>query len=144
MGTNKIYPGKYLPVERRRAQNLDLSNRRRQDMTACVARIILITMLASTGAINICVAKTGSSTPSGQEPDFRVKFSEPLAVYVFVQSLSSKSRFAPNYPFKKMFTDSRFNQEKYKALVAEFETLTLDYHYEYGPEKLGGSTWLLL
>jgi hypothetical protein len=90
------------------------------------------------------MAKTGSSTPSGQEPNFQVKFSEPLAVYVFVQSLSSKGRFAPNYPFKKLFTDSRFNQEKYKALVAEFETLTLDYHYEYGPEKLGGSTWLLL
>lgn len=112
-------------------------------MKAYMVRIILITMLASTGAINICLAKTGSSTPSVQEPNFQVKFSEPLAVYVFVQSLSSKA-FVPDNPYKKLFTDSKFNQEKYKALLAVFDTLTLDYTYEYGPEKLGGSTWLLL
>src|SRR5687767_6810159 len=112
-------------------------------MKAHMVRIILITVLASAGAINICTAKTGSSTPSGQEPNFQVKFSEPLAVYVFVQNLSSKA-FVPDNPFKKLFADSKFNQEKYKALIAVFDTLTLDYTYEYGPEKLGGSTWLLL
>jgi len=113
-------------------------------MKAYIGQLILIILLASTGTINICMAQTGSSTPSGQGLNFQVKFSEPLAVYVFVQNISSKNRFAPNYPFKKLFTDSKFNQEKYKALIAEFDTLTLDYTYEYGPEKLGGSTWLLL
>jgi hypothetical protein len=112
-------------------------------MKANTVRILLITTLASTGAINICLAKTGSSTPSGQAPDFQVKFSEPLAVYVFVQNLSSKA-FVPDNQFKKLFRDSKFNQEKYKALLAVFDTLTLDYAYEYGPEKLAGSTWLLL
>src|SRR5215204_6658991 len=112
-------------------------------MKAYTVRIILIITLASTGAINICMAKTGSSTPAVQEPNFQIKFSEPLAVFVFVQNLSSKT-FFPDNSFKKLFTDSKFNQEKYKALVAEFDTLTLDYHYEYGPEKLAGSTWLLL
>lgn len=112
-------------------------------MKAYLVRIILITMLAYTGAINICVAKNGSLTPSGQKPTFQVKFSEPLAVFVFVQNISSKA-FVPDNPFKKLFTASKFNQEKYKALIAVFDTLTLDYTYEYGPEKLGGSTWLLL
>jgi hypothetical protein len=45
---------------------------------------------------------------------------------------------------KKLFLGSKFNQEKYKALLADFESLTLDYNYEYGPEKLPGSTWFLL
>jgi len=70
-------------------------------------------------------------------------YSEPLAVFVFVQNLSSKA-FVPNNPFKKLFSGSKFDQERYKALIAAFDTLTLDYTYEYGPEKSAGSTWLLL
>ena len=70
-------------------------------------------------------------------------YSESLAVFVFVQNLSSKA-FVPNNPFKKLFSGSKFDQERYKALIAAFDTLTLDYTYEYGPEKSAGSTWLLL
>lgn len=112
-------------------------------MKAGMARMILIILLASTGAMNICLAQTGSSVPSAQAPNFQVIFSEPLAVYNFVQNLSSKP-FVPDNPFKKLFAGSKFNQQKYKALIAELDTLTLDYTYEYGPEKMAGSTWQLL
>jgi hypothetical protein len=103
--------------------------------------MILITLLASTGAINICAAQTGSLIPPDHEPNFQVKFSEPLAVFNFVKNLSSK---AGNNPFKQLFNSSRFNQEKYQRLLAEFDKLNIDYTYdfpEYPPgEQIGGST----
>ena len=115
-------------------------------MKVYIKHMTLITLLAFTGAINICMAQTGSSTPTGHEPDFQVKFSEPLAVLNFLHNLSSNA--PPTNPLRQLFNSSRFNQQKYQMLIAEFDSLTIDYTYEYteylGTGKQGGSTWLLL
>lgn len=116
-------------------------------MRAYVVQTIVIILLTITGAMNICLAQTGSSTPSGQEPSFQVRFSEPLAVLNFVNNLSSKA-FVPDNPFKKLFVSSKFNQEKYQRLIAEFEKLNIAYTYEFTEYlktgKESGSTVYLL
>jgi hypothetical protein len=116
-------------------------------MKAYMVRMVLMILLAATGAVNICLAQTGSSSLSGREPNFQVKFSEPLAVYDFVRNLSSKA-FVPNHPFKKLFGSSKFNQEKYQRLIAEFEKLKINYTYEFteylNAGKENGSTVYLL
>jgi hypothetical protein len=95
--------------------------------------------------MNICMAQTGPSTASGQEPSFQVKFSEPLAVLNFVKNLSSN---APDNPFKKLFVSSKFNQEKYQKLIAEVDKLNFAYEYEFteyaNTDKNTGSTVYLL
>ncbi|HEX8493429.1 MAG TPA: hypothetical protein VF658_11345 [Pyrinomonadaceae bacterium] len=115
-------------------------------MKACRVQIILVILLASTGALNLCMAQTRSSPALGQELNFRVKFSEPLAVLNFLHNLSSNA--PPANPFRQLFNSSRFNQQKYQMLIAEFDSLTIDYTYEYteymGTGKQAGSTWLLL
>ena len=80
-----------------------------------------------------------------QGPRFEIKFSEPLAVFVFVEQLSSKH---PDNTFKKQFSTSIYNREKYKSLLALFDTLRLNYTYEfdgfpYG-SKMPGMTEALL
>ncbi len=81
----------------------------------------------------------------GQEPVFRIKFSEPLAVFEFVNALSAN---AENNPFKKLFDSSRFNQGKYKTFLAEYDSLNIDYSYEFTSypyaQKIGGATRSLL
>jgi hypothetical protein len=124
---------------------LNLLSGRKKEMKAYIAQMVLIILLASTGAANICMAQTGSSAPSGQEFNFHVKFSEPLAVYNFVNNLSSN---APDNPFKTLFSGSKFDREKYQALLAEFNKLKISYAYEFpeyaGTDKMEGSTWFLL
>ena len=70
----------------------------------------------------------------GQVTKFEIKFSEPLAVFVFVENLSANY---PDNPFKKLFSSSKFNQDKYKNLIAEFDTLKIDYSYEYSEYPYG-------
>lgn len=124
---------------------LGFTNRKRKGMKVYMVRIFLITLLASTGAINLCVAQTSSSARSGEAPDFQVKFSEPLAVLNFVNNLSSN---APNNQFKQLFNSSKFNQPKYQSLIAEFDKLNIDVTYEFPEyprgEQIGGSTLSLL
>lgn len=62
------------------------------------------------------------------QPKFDVKFSEPLAVFIFVQNLSSH---VGDNPFKSVFTASAYNQVKYKTFIAQFDSLTLSYAYEF-------------
>ena len=116
-------------------------------MKAYMAQTVVVLLLTATGAMNICMAQTGPSTPSGQGPDFQVKFSEPLAVYAFVHNLSSKA-FVPDNSFKKLFVSSKFNQEKYQRLIAEFDRLKINYTYEFteylNTSKESGSTVYLL
>ncbi|HZY36090.1 MAG TPA: hypothetical protein VFE53_05550 [Mucilaginibacter sp.] len=80
-----------------------------------------------------------------QAPDFQIKFSEPLGVFEFVDYLSAN---APDNPYKTLFTNSKFNQQKYKDLVAAYDKLNIDYDYEYTAypygQKIGGSTHSLL
>jgi hypothetical protein len=112
-----------------------------------MVQTVLRVLLTITGALNICMAQTASSTPiraafvepksifksipvySGygrgwsQEPKFQVKYSEPLAVLNFINHLSSN---APDNSFIKLFTGSKFNQQKYQQLLAEFDRLNVD------------------
>jgi hypothetical protein len=68
------------------------------------------------------------------QPKFDIKFSEPLAVFVFVQQLS------PGYPgnsFKSAFTGSAYDREKYKNLITRFDNLTFSYAYEFSSFPTG-------
>lgn len=124
----------------------DIIDRERTVMKAFVMQTILITLLAATAAMNICIAQTVSSTPAGQAPTFQVKFSEPLAVLNFLNNLSSNA--PPNNPFKQIFNSSKFNQQKYQKLIAEFDQVNIDYDYDYPEyprgEQIGLSTASLL
>src|SRR5215831_4207730 len=108
--------------------------------------MILIALLASIGATNICMAQTDSPTPRGHGPTFQVKFSEQLAVLNFLNNLSANT--PPKNPFKHLFNSSRFNQPKYQMLIAEFDNLNLDYNYDFpeypSGEQIGLSTASLL
>ncbi len=69
-----------------------------------------------------------------QQPKFEVKFSEPLAVFIFVQNLSAHY---PDNPFKNAFTTSAYNEAKYKNLILRFDSLTFNYAYEFPTFPIG-------
>lgn len=65
---------------------------------------------------------------SAQKAEFKIKYSEQLAVFVFVQNLSE------NYPdnvFKTQFTQSKYNTKKYQDLITQAGQLEIDYSYEF-------------
>ncbi len=69
-----------------------------------------------------------STLTFAQKPTFEIKYSEQLAVFVFIQNLSK------NYPenvFKTEFNKSIYNTEKYKNLITKFDKLSIDYSYEF-------------
>lgn len=69
-----------------------------------------------------------SALSFAQKPTFEIKYSEQLAVFVFIQNLSE------NYPenvFKTEFEKSKYNTEKYKNLIVKFDKLAIDYSYEF-------------
>lgn len=72
---------------------------------------------------------------------FEVKFSKPLAVVEFLQKLSPR---APDNSMKALFNRSEFNTSKYNGLIASFDSIPLDYTYDFpeypGGQKIGGST----
>ncbi|WP_228422141.1 hypothetical protein [Chryseobacterium aurantiacum] len=64
----------------------------------------------------------------GQKINFNIKYSEQLAVFVFIQNLSD------NYPeniFKTEFSQSKYNTQKYKDLIVNFDKLPIDYSYSF-------------
>lgn len=67
-------------------------------------------------------------TAFSQKPLFNIKYSEQLAVFVFVENLSANY---PENPFKAAFNVSKYNNELYKSLVTEFDTLAIDYTYQF-------------
>lgn len=79
------------------------------------------------------------------EIQFQVKFSRPYAVTVFIRNLSAQR--GPN-PFKKLFTDSKFNNERYKSLLASFDSIYVNYEHsfrDYPPfTKQGAETGSIL
>lgn len=81
----------------------------------------------------------------GQNPVFTVRYSEPLAVFMFVKKLMVN---AGDNPFKAVFTKSDYNTQKYTNLVAQLDTLQLDYTYPYTEfpygSKIPGMTEALL
>lgn len=64
----------------------------------------------------------------GQKPTFEIQYSEQLAVFIFIQNLSE------NYPenvFKTEFNKSKYNTEKFKNIILKFDSLSMDYSYEF-------------
>lgn len=64
----------------------------------------------------------------GQKINFNIKYSEPLAVFVFMQNLSD------NYPeniFKTEFEKSKYNNDAYRKLISQFDKLAIDYTYQF-------------
>lgn len=69
-----------------------------------------------------------------QKPTFKIKYSEQLAVFVFSQSLSD------NYPenvFKTEFEKSKYNTEKYKTIISNFDKLNIYYSYRFDEYPFG-------
>jgi hypothetical protein len=81
----------------------------------------------------------------GQKVTFNIKYSEPLAVFVFTKSLTTN--YGDN-PFKIEFNKSKYFTQKYQDLIAQLDTLRTDYTYlfsefPYG-SKIPGMTEALL
>ncbi|MDF2932129.1 MAG: hypothetical protein K0R36_1460 [Chryseobacterium sp.] len=64
----------------------------------------------------------------GQKPTLKIKYSEQLAVFVFIQNLSENH---PKNVFKTAFQKSKYNTEDYKNKIAKFDKLAIDYSYQF-------------
>lgn len=99
------------------------------------ARIVCAPLLAAAPAF-----VTAQSTAPATHLQFEVRFSKPLAVFVFLQQLSPR---APTNQFKQLFNASKFASPKFHALIAAFDSIPLDIEYDfpaYPPgQKIGGS-----
>lgn len=69
-----------------------------------------------------------SNIAFAQKVQFNIKFSEPLAVFVFMQQLSEHY---PDNVFKKSFQESKYNTKHYKDIIAQFGQLAIDYSYTF-------------
>src|ERR1700743_3538688 len=78
-------------------------------------------------------------------PHFELRYSEPLAVFRFVENLSLN---APPNTYKQAFEKSRYRTTANDNLITRYDSLTVDYGYEYTAypyaQKIGGSTESLL
>lgn len=70
----------------------------------------------------------------GQKVNFNIKYSEQLAVFVFIQNLSDHY---PENVFKTAFSQSKYNTQKYKDLILKFERLPMDYSYSFDEYPYG-------
>ncbi|AWK06034.1 hypothetical protein HYN56_18105 [Flavobacterium crocinum] len=78
-----------------------------------------------------------TSLTFAQKTTFTIKYSEQLAVYLFIENLSEHY---PENVFKTEFQKSKYNSEKYKSLISKFDKLIVDYsfrfdEYPYGSKK---------
>lgn len=64
----------------------------------------------------------------GQNPSFKIKYSEQLAVFVFLENLSE---YYPENVFKTEFQNSKYNNEKYKNLISKFDQLSISYSFRF-------------
>ena len=69
-----------------------------------------------------------SSLSFGQNASFKIKYSEQLAVFVFLENLSE---YYPDNVFKTEFQKSKYNIEKYKSLISKFEQLSISYSFRF-------------
>jgi hypothetical protein len=60
---------------------------------------------------------------------FKLRFSEPYAVYDFLGKISGSY---PDNELKTTFQKSRYNTPQYKKMIADFEQLPIVYSYSYG------------
>lgn len=70
----------------------------------------------------------------GQKVNFNIKYSEQLAVFVFIQNLSDHY---PENVFKTAFTQSKYNTQKYKDLIIKLDRLPIDYSYSFDEYPYG-------
>lgn len=79
-------------------------------------------------------------------PYFQARFSRPLAVHLFVEALSGNGR-AGN-AFQKVYVGSRFDTPERKVALEDFDTLQLNYSYDFSQypllSKMPGQTDALL
>lgn len=69
-----------------------------------------------------------TSLSFAQKTMFNIKYSEQLAVFVFIQNLSE------NYPdnvFKTEFQKSKYNIDEFQKIITEFDKLSLEYSYKF-------------
>ncbi|HEY1192676.1 hypothetical protein [Flavobacterium sp.] len=64
----------------------------------------------------------------GQNPSFKIKYSEQLAVFVFLENLSD---YYPENVFKTEFEKSKYNVEKYKSMISKFDQLSISYSFRF-------------
>ena len=80
-----------------------------------------------------------------QNVQFETKFSEPFAVFQFMNSLSAKS---PDNVYKKLFNQSNFSTKTNKDLITQFDSLNIDYSCDFtdypAGQKIGIDVPLLL
>jgi hypothetical protein len=109
---------------------------------------------ALAGSVIACTAALAqqASAPAARPIRLEVRFSKPLAVLQFLQQLSTKSaggQFAvPGNQFKSLMGNSEFNTPRYAGLIATFDSLRLDYTYDFpqypAGQKIEGSTGYIL
>lgn len=63
-----------------------------------------------------------------QNARFNIKYSEQLAVFVFIQNLSENYR---ENVFKTEFKKSKYNVEKYQNILSKFDHINIDYSYPF-------------
>ncbi|MBS7230606.1 hypothetical protein KHA90_06185 [Flavobacterium psychroterrae] len=69
-----------------------------------------------------------STLAFAQKTIFNIRYSEQLAVFVFIENLSQ------NYPqnvFKTEFLKSKYNNDELQKVIAEFDQLSLEYSYKF-------------
>lgn len=64
----------------------------------------------------------------GQKPTLKIKYSEQLAVFVFIQNLSVNH---PENVFKTVFQKSKYNMENFRNKIEELDKLSIDYSYQF-------------
>lgn len=70
----------------------------------------------------------------GQNVKFNIKYSEQLAVFVFMQSISENYR---GNVFKTEFQKSKYNTDHYKNILSKFDKLAIDYSYAFAEFPYG-------
>ncbi|ANF52221.1 hypothetical protein A0O34_17605 [Chryseobacterium glaciei] len=64
----------------------------------------------------------------GQKPNLKIKYSEQLAVFVFIQNLSENHS---ENVFKTAFQKSKYNTDEYRNKISKFDKLAIDYSYPF-------------
>lgn len=73
----------------------------------------------------------------GQNIKFNIKYSEPLAVFVFIQNLSKNS---PENVFRSEFEKSKYNNDEFRKLIEKFDHLAIDYSYQFDDFPYGSKS----
>ena len=108
-------------------------------MNAARGILAVLALLVVTGIAPAQEAEAPAEQ-QGARIRFEVRFSRPLAEFVFLRQLAAK---APTNPFQGAFTGSKFDTPENREQVTAFNAIPLDYEYEFHEypfgQKFGGS-----